>query len=348
MAANSETAKNLMPGRDIIVIGASAGGVEALVQLIKRLPSDLPVALFVVLHVPSIGISVLPQILNRVGKIPALHPADKTPIAHGHIYVAPPDYHLLIQPEQVRLSRGPRENRHRPAIDVLFRAAAQVYGRRVVGIVLSGALDDGTAGLSVIKARGGVALVQEPTEATFDSMPRSAIAHVAVDWVLKIQEMPSILEQFAHDTASEDDVMSEDELEQEAQIVAQDKAALERGERPGTASTLTCPDCGGVLWELDHGDLLRFRCHVGHAYSADSLVAGQADAVETALWSSVRALEEKAALSRRMAIQAKQQGRFISEAQFLDRATSAERDADLVRRVLLQHTFPKESQDNPK
>ncbi|MCA1994081.1 MAG: chemotaxis protein CheB [Coleofasciculus sp. S288] len=324
-----------MSNRDIIVIGASAGGVEALSQLVKLLPSDLPAALFVVVHFPSFGISVLPQILSRAGSLPAVHPQDGEAIVPGKIYIAPPGYHLLVQPNHVRLSREPRENGLRPAIDTLFRSAARAYGRRVMGVILTGTLDDGTAGLAAIKARGGVSVVQDPEEALFEGMPRSAIENVAVDHILKLADIALILNEMSHEPVEVRETVS-GEIDREAEIVFQDKAALERGERPGNPSPLTCPDCGGVLWELQDDDLIRFRCHVGHVYSSNSLLAEQSDSVEVALWSAVRTLEEKAALARRMAVQARQQNRLMSEAQFRKRAEEAEQHSALVRQVILQ------------
>ena len=324
-----------MFNRDIIVIGASAGGVEALTRLVSQLPSDLPAALFVVMHFPSFGISVLPDILNRAGSLKALHPEDKAAIELGKIYIAPPDYHLIVRRNHIRLSRSPRENGHRPAIDTLFRSAARAYKRRVVGVILSGTLDDGTAGLAIIKTFGGIAIVQDPEEALFDGMPRSAIENVAVDHILKVADIASILNDLTHDPVEEGETVSEG-IDQEADIVAQDKAALERGERPGNPAPLTCPDCGGVLWELHDGNLIRFRCHVGHAYSSDSLLAEQSDGVEKALWSAVRSLEEKAALARRMAVQAHQQKRYLSEAQFKERSEEAKQHAALLREVIYQ------------
>lgn len=336
---------------DIVVIGASAGGVEALTQLVKHLPPDLPAALFLVVHFPSFGISVLPEILSRAGSLKALHPKDGAVIELGKIYIAPPDYHLIVRRNHIRLSRLPRENGHRPAIDTLFRSAARTYGRRVVGVILSGTLDDGTAGLAIIKTLGGIAIVQNPEEALFDGMPRSAIENVAVDHILKLSDIAAVLTEITHHSLEEGETVS-DPIDGEADIVAQDKAALERGERPGNPAPLTCPDCGGVLWELGDGNLMRFRCHVGHAYSSDSLLAEQSDGVEKALWSAVRALEEKAALARRMAVQAQQQNRFISEAQFRQRVEEAEQHAALVRQVIAQQSDTKlrsdgKSQNSP-
>ena len=188
-----------MPRRDIIVVGASAGGVEALTQLISHLPSDLPAAIFIVLHIPSEGNSFLPNILNRCIKkhqpnslLQALHPHNEQAIEHGKIYIAPPNYHLIVKDGYIRLARGPKENNHRPAVDALFRTAARTYGRRVVGVVLTGTLDDGTAGLLAVKQRGGVAIVQDPDEALYSGMPRSAIENVDVDRVLRLSEIASV------------------------------------------------------------------------------------------------------------------------------------------------------------
>ena len=178
-----------MPGRDIHVIGASAGGVETLAELVRALPADLPASLFVVLHLPPHAISVLPQILSRSGPLPAAHARDREPIGRGRIYVAPPDHHLLIHRDHVRVVRGPRENNCRPAVDPPFRSAARSYGRRVVGVILSGVLDDGTAGLAAIRQRGGVAVVQDPDEARFSGMPTSALELVGADHRLRLADI---------------------------------------------------------------------------------------------------------------------------------------------------------------
>ncbi len=324
-----------MRGHDIIAIGASAGGVETLTNLVKQLPPDLNAAIFVTLHFPPHATSVLPKILNRLKTLPALHPEAGTEIEPGKIYIAPPDYHLLIQHDRIHLSHGARENGHRPAIDALFRSVAYAYNQRVVGVILTGTLDDGTAGLLTIKARGGIAIVQDPNEALFSGMPRSAISAVEVDATLTVREIALRLQTLTEAPIQERKSMSE-ELSQEGEWVAQEKAAIERGERTGLASAFTCPDCGGVLWELRDQNLMRYRCHVGHAYSFDSLLSEKDNSLERALWTANRALEEKAALARRMATQARRSNHLMSEAQFLERAAEAETHAAVLKQVLLQ------------
>ena len=324
-----------MPGHNIIAIGASAGGVETLSNLVKQLPLDLNAAVFVTLHFPAHATSVLPKILNRLKTLPAQHPENGAAIELGNIYIAPPDYHLLIQHERIYLSHGARENGHRPAIDTLFRSIAYAYNQRAIGIILTGTLDDGVAGLLTIKARGGIAIVQDPNEALFSGMPRSAINAVKVDGVLKVREIATRLIELVETPIQEKKLMS-DEISQEGEWVAQEKAAIERGERPGLASAFTCPDCGGVLWELRDRTLMRYRCHVGHAYSIDSLLAEKDNSLERALWTANRALEEKGALARRMATQARQSNHLMSETQFLERAAEAETHAAVLKQVLLQ------------
>jgi two-component system, chemotaxis family, protein-glutamate methylesterase/glutaminase len=355
---NGDGAKPNELKRNIIVIGASAGGVEALSQLVKQLPPDLPAALFIAVHFPSHSVSLLPQILSRSGPLRAMHPQNKQPIELGKIYIAPPDYHLLVRRGYVQLSHGPRENGHRPAIDTLFRSAAHAYQQQTIGVILSGTLDDGVAGLRIIQLLGGITIAQDPNEALFDGMPRAAIQTIQIDHVLNISNIAQQLTQLADETVANQlqsgvnqdlvhpEPLTGNAMEREDEIVARDKAILEQGGRPGTASTFTCPDCGGVLWELQDSNVIRYRCHTGHAYSLESLVAEQADDLERALWSATRALEEKAALARRMGAQARQHHRHRSAAQFLERAEEAAQHADLVRQVILQQSELKLQSNN--
>jgi len=326
-----------MTGHDIITIGASAGGVEALTELVRGLPADLPASILVALHVPSHGMNVLPQILSRNGPLPARHAEDGEPIRPGRIYVARPDYHLLVDRGVVRLSRGPRENGVRPAVDPLFRSAAWWHGPRVVGVVLSGTLDDGTAGLLAIKQRGGIAVVQDPADALFPGMPRSALEIVSVDHVAPLGAMASLVDQLARQaTDGVEPAPRPEVIEQEAEMAEFDLGAIHRDERPGTPSGFACPDCAGVLWEIQDGDLIRFRCRVGHAWSPTSLLAEQSDALETALWTAFRALEERAALAARTAERFRSRGQDRVADRFVAQAGESRERAAVIRRVLLK------------
>jgi len=324
-----------MPGHDIIVIGASAGGVEALMQIARGLPADLPAAIFIVLHVPPNSPSLLPTILNRVCALHASHARDGETIEPGRIYVAPPDHHLLVKRGHVRVTRGPRENSSRPAVDPLFRTAAVAYDHRVVGVVLSGNLDDGTAGLAAIKTRDGVAVVQDPEDALYPGMPNSAMEHVPVDYVAPLAELPALLTRLAHESIPEEGVVPvSDDMEMEVDIAEMDPAAIESTVRPGEPAGFGCPDCGGALYRLSSGGLIHYRCRVGHAWSPDSLLAAQSEELEAALWTALRALEEQAALSGELAQRMAKRGSSQSAARFEEQASAARRNADFVRRVL--------------
>lgn len=325
-----------MPEHDIIVVGASAGGVEALVKVVRGLPSDLPGAVFVVLHVPPYATSALPRILNSAGPLPAVHAVDGEPIERGRIYVAPPDYHLLVDLGRVRVTRGPRENRHRPAVDPLFRSAARSYGPRTVGVVLTGALDDGTAGLLAIKKRGGVAIVQDPDEALFSGMPAGALEYVDVDECLSLRDIAPALARISREPADEEGghPVSE-ELEIESKIAVLDETALEREYSFGQLAGFACPDCKGPLWEIHDGELLRFRCRTGHAFTAEGLVAGQSEALEEALYMALNTLEESRLMAERLAAEAhgRDHGRVAQRFEY--RARDAQRRAEVIRQALL-------------
>lgn len=324
-----------MPGHDIIVMGASAGGVDALLKLIRELPSELPAAIFIVLHVSANSKSLMADILNRLGTLKAVQAKDGEVIEHGHIYIAPPNHHLLIKRGSIRLSQGPKENNHRPAVDPLFRTAARAYGRRVVGVILSGTLDDGTAGLMAVKSRGGVAIVQSPEEAMFSGMPKSAIDNVEVDHILPIGKIALQLVELSEQLVREDAEPVSEEIELESDIAELDMAAMERETEVGTPANLGCPTCGGTLWEHNAGNLLRFRCRIGHAWSADSLIAQQSEAIEEALWTAFRALEESSALSRRLAKRAQDRKQGQIAARFEDEALQMKRQAEVIRKVLV-------------
>ena len=317
-----------------MVVGASAGGVEALVGLAASLPADLPAAVFVVLHLPATGTSALPDILSRHGPLAATHVKDGEPIENGRIYVAPPDHHLLLRSGHVHLTRGPRENGHRPAVDTLFRSAAREYASRVIGVVLSGALDDGTAGLLAIKSRGGVAVVQEAKDALYPGMPGSALEHVQVDHVLGVASMGDLLARLTAESVGEPPGPVSTGMRVEVEVAGFSLEAME-GEHPGEPSGFSCPDCNGVLWEIQAEGLRRYRCRVGHAWSPESLLTQQSEALEAALWIALRTLEERAALARRLAEPARRRGHSITATRFEEQATEAQQAARLVRNLLL-------------
>ncbi|QDV32180.1 chemotaxis protein CheB [Tautonia plasticadhaerens] len=327
-----------MPSRDIITIGASAGGVEALSTLVGGLPAGLPAAVFVVLHTSPHAASRLPTLLSMKGPLPAEHAEHGGPIRPGRIVVAPPDRHLIIRPESVELSRGPKENRTRPAIDPTFRSAARSFGGRVVGVVLSGTLGDGTAGLMAIKARGGTAIVQDPTEALFGDMPRSAIEHVGPHHVLGVGDMPRLLTQLAREPDPDFPGGSSmaDDFEHDPETVRRDLEAQARDSRRDEPTTYSCPECGGTLWQFGEGAVAQFRCHVGHVYSPESFLVDLTDELEAALWRCVRMLTEKATISRQLAADARSRGKADQAARFEEQLDQDEAQIRQIRQSLLE------------
>jgi two-component system chemotaxis response regulator CheB len=325
-----------MPARDIIVIGASVGGIEALRTIAGGLPKDLPAAVFVVLHTSPEAPGILAAILDRAGALPASFAADGERILPGRIYVAPPDKHLIVEPNRVRLTRGPKENRFRPAVDPLFRSAAQVYGPRVIGVILTGYLDDGTAGLWAVKQLGGTAVVQDPHEALAPSMPASAMRQVRVDYCLPVEEIAPLLVRLASKPLEEEGMYEvPEEMDIEVRIAKED-TALDAGVlKLGEPSNYACPECHGVLLQLKEEKRIRFRCHTGHAYSVESLLAEITEGVEDSLWNAIRSVEESVLLLRHMAehLAGGEDGHTAEE--FLARAQEAQRRADLVRQAVM-------------
>ena len=328
-----------MLSRDIIVIGTSTGGIEALKVLAAALPSDLKASLFIVLHIGANGLGILPQILEYSGPLPASNSRQGEAFQPGHIYVAPPDHHLLLNPSgHVRLSRGPKENRFRPAIDPLFRSAAYAFGPRVIGVVLTGFLDDGTAGLWAIKERGGTAVVQNPEEAIAPSMPRSALQHVPVDHCVTLNEMAPLLAKLARTPIKQKGVSPVPKrLETEVKI-ATENDALEAGIiQWGEPSLYACPECHGVLLQLKEGTNVRFRCHTGHAYSLEALLAEFTERTEETLWSAIRSMEETSLLMHRMSTQLADHGHAHAAAALEQKVGEVQRRTDLVRQAVMQH-----------
>jgi two-component system chemotaxis response regulator CheB len=327
-----------MSRRDIVVIGASAGGVEALRALVAELPADLPAAVLVVLHVPARAPSALPVILSRSGALTAVHAVHGERLQYGRIYVAPPDHHLLIEGDRVALSHGPTENGHRPAVDVLFRSAARSYRERVAGVVLSGGRDDGTAGLSAISERGGLAIVQDPEEALHSSMPRSAAEYVAVDHVLSATGIGQLICKIAGDRGSAAQQLAappdrQDELDEEIDMAESAPSEPSYLSKP---AGFGCPTCHGALFELSGTPVPRYRCRIGHAWSPESLLDEQSAALEGALWMGLRSLEEKASLATRMAESATRRNHGFSAARYSATARDAWAAAQLIRDLVLK------------
>jgi two-component system chemotaxis response regulator CheB len=325
-----------MATRDLVVIGASAGGIEALKTLCAALPSDLPSSLLIVLHAGQASPNNLDRILSRAGPLPASNAVDGDAIRPGHIHVASSGFHLLVDPPGVlRLTRGPRENRFRPAIDVLFRSAALGFGPRVVGVVLSGHLDDGTAGLRAIKSRGGIALVQDPREALAKGMPRSALRYVEVDACLPAAALASVIAEQSRTPVERSEGGPMPEPMKSEVDIAREINPLETSflafARP---SVYACPECHGVLMEVEDGDDTRFRCHTGHAYSLLSLLDESRQRAETDLWNAVRSLEETVFMLRDLAAKLRQKGEPGDR--FLAQADEAQRRADVVRAALMK------------
>lgn len=313
-----------MAGRDVIVIGASTGGVELLLDLVPELPPDLPASIFVVLHMAPGVPSPLPELLTRRGPLPAHHPDHGDPVELGRIYVAPADSHLQLRPGFVEVVRGPRENGHRPAVDALFRTAARAYGPRVIAVVLSGRQDCGTAGVLAVKARGGVAVVQDPDTAAARDMPESVLEHAAVDHVVHPLELPGLLARLAAEAPG-------------APAAGASGVETLEGEAPGRrAAGVVCPSCHGELTASELGSFQRFRCHEGHAFSLRSLADHQGEEVERALWAAARALDEAAALSERLS---RTSARSLRE-RFAERERLQRRDAAVIRRILLAPDAP--------
>ena len=305
----------------LVVIGASAGGVGALLELAASLPAAFSAPVCVVLHVGN-NHSIMPELLANRGRLRAVHARDGDALVPGRIFIAPPDNHLLVEDGRLRLTRGPRENHTRPAVDPLFRSAALSWGARCIGVILTGYLDDGTAGLAAVKLRQGTTVVEDPATAYQPSMPRSALENVEVDFCVPVQEIGPLLARLVARPVPED-APAPDRLVHEVEINmgSDDKDKLAAIAAP---SSLTCPDCGGALWELNEQRPLRYRCHTGHAFTARTLEHAQAEAGELALRSSVRALAEREMLVRRMA--------HVSEATGdLPQAEAGRRHADRLR-----------------
>jgi two-component system, chemotaxis family, protein-glutamate methylesterase/glutaminase len=315
--------------KNIVVIGTSAGGVDALCELTKHLPKNLDASVFVVMHIGST--SALPEILSRCGNLPAIAAQNNKRYETGCIYCAPPHCHLSIKDHKTVLTRGPRENGHRPAADVLFRSAARTHRERVVGVVLSGGRDDGSAGLFAIKARGGVAIVQDPSEALTKNMPQNALNMVDVDFCLPVRQIAELIVQLVKGKAT--DVI--ESRHDGAKMENHASADRPKSEPPGDQVPLSCPECNGPMYAVNEGDLTRFQCFVGHAYSPESLSEEHSEALERAIWTAIRRLKERIILHEELLKRKKRnKGEEELKSRLEESITTAEQDLKLLRDVL--------------
>ncbi len=326
--------------RDIVVIGASSGGVSALLELVKTLPADFPAAIFVVQHVAADSASILPQLLSAASALEARHPQNGETIAPGVIYVAPPDHHLLLEGDQVLVTRGPKENRFRPSIDALFRSAAYTYGPRVIGVVLTGYLDDGTSGLWTVQRLGGLAVVQDPHDAQQPAMPTNALAFVEADYVVPLAELGSLLVRLTAEPAPGKPRLGAAELDllQIELTIAKQDNAFEMGIiEKGKLTPFTCPDCHGALTQLIEGKLIRYRCHTGHAYTVSALLGEVTQSVESLLYQSMRGLEETKMLLHNLGMHFVENHQPDVAALFFSKADETGKQARVVHDSILKH-----------
>lgn len=329
-----------MSKRNIIVIGASAGGFEAIKKITGGLPANLDAAVFIVWHMSPDIKGILPYIINEHQKLYAGTALDKEEIKTKRIYVAPPDHHMLLETERVRVTRGPKENGFRPAVDPMFRSAAYAFGSHVIGIILSGALDDGTAGLWTIKERGGLAIVQDPMDAEVASMPESALREVKVDYCLPVDDMPSLLIKLCNEEIPEKTPSAMEEngnIQKEIRVAAEDKDVTYDVFQNGDLSPYTCPECHGVLSALREGSRTRYRCHTGHAFSADSLLVALTESIEESLWNAIRSIQESVLMLNHIGDHFAEINHPRLAAQYFKKAKEAEERAKKVRNVVSSH-----------
>lgn len=326
-----------MEKRNIIVIGGSTGGFEGFKKIVQDLPPDLDASIFIVWHMSPNIRGILPEVLNKLNTIRAAHAIDNETIESNRIYVAPPDHHLLIEDGRIRVTHGPKENRFRPAVDPLFRSAAYTYGKRVIGVVLSGGLDDGTAGLWRIKYSGGLAVVQDPADAEVASMPENALREVAVDHCVPIANMAGLLIKLSQEIIGVSAHIKDDKTKIEINIAAEENALRQGSLDIGVLSPYTCPECHGVLSKIMDGDLARFRCHTGHAYSADTLMASVTEKIEDSLYSAVRGMDESMLLLNHIGDHYAEANQPKLAAVYFRKAKEALERSNLVRTAVHSH-----------
>lgn len=323
----------------LVVIGASSGGLGATRRLLADVPADFPAPICIVIHTAPDAPGVLREILDRASPLRVVSPRDVERLLPGRVYVAPADHHLLVEPGRVRLTRGPKENLFRPAIDPLFRSAAQVFGPAAIGVVLTGNLDDGAAGLSTIKQLGGRAIVQDPDDALYPSMPRAALRHGPVDHVVRLEALAPLLSRLVTTPVGEKGVhVVEDHVEVEVNIAREQDAMGAGVLRLGPPSPFACPECHGVLLDVkQQAGACRYRCHTGHAYSIESLLSAAREATEAAMWNALRAVDETRLLMERMTAHLRERHEGEHASALEAEAREAERRRQVLRGLLGSH-----------
>jgi two-component system, chemotaxis family, protein-glutamate methylesterase/glutaminase len=296
-----------MANRDVLAIGTSAGGVEALSFLAKSFRPDFPAAVLISIHLPTLFRSSLDEILSHAGPLPAAFANNGETMKKGRIYIAPPGSHLIVDRERLLLGVGPQENHSRPAIDPMLRSTAVCCAHRAVGVVLTGTLGDGASGLWTLGYLGGMTVVQDPRDAAFSEMPLTALNRAQPDHVVPLADVPSLLESVVHQPAGEPQPVPES-VKYEVEIARSGRASMDDMDRIGRRSVLSCPDCGGVMWEINEGSLSRYRCHVGHAYTDELMHLAVDESLRRALASALRALDERVALVRKLEVRAADTG----------------------------------------
>lgn len=335
---NIKDKNNFTADHRLIVIGASAGGFEAFKKIIRNLPADFDAPVFIVWHMSPDIRGVLPNVLNRENSIYAAHAYDNEDMKPNRIYVAPPDHHMLIEEGKVRITHGPKENRFRPAVDPLFRSAAYTYGNRVIGVILSGALDDGTAGLWSVKHFGGVAIVQDPKDAEVPSMPENALREVEIDHCVTVTELPGLLKRLSKEPANENTrVMKDERTQTEIKVAGENNASAKDLFQSGELTPYTCPECHGVLAKLSDDKIVRYRCHTGHAYSADTLMAAITEKIEDSLYSAIRGIDESIMLLNHLGDHFAEVNNPKLAAIYFNKAKAAQERANLISKTVLSH-----------
>jgi two-component system, chemotaxis family, protein-glutamate methylesterase/glutaminase len=322
-----------MANRNVLAIGTSAGGVEALLFLAELFPAGFPAAILVTIHLPGQSRSALDELISRAGPLPAVFARHGEAVEHGRIFIAPPGRHLLIEGETLSLGTGPRENNARPAIDPMLRSVAICCGYRSVGVVLTGTMGDGASGLLAINQCGGASVVQDPSDAAFPEMPLTALNRSGPQHVVRLEEMPKLLQRLVDQPAGEPSPAPPG-LKYELEVARGGEFNMDEMDRIGRRSVLACPDCHGVMWEIDEGDLVRYRCHVGHAHTEDTMTFALDDNLRRALGSALRALDERIALAEKLQRQASRRGHNQLSSHWAARKAEYEAEADIIRNAV--------------